>query len=201
MLAEIKEFGKDQQQQDDHGLHDLACCGSAARAARGARPCAPGRDACTSVPHSTARQMPSSASAGIPGDAALAIAGDDQGGGQRAQRLAGIAADLEQRLRQTVPAARGHARDPAGFGMKHRRTAARSACAETDHHADSCRPATAPASPNRVATMPQGSDQGIGRLSAANADGRLQQRSGCLERQGDKSDLGEIQMQRAFRVG
>ena len=71
--------------------------------------------------------MPSSASARIPGDAALAIGRHEQRRGQRAERRAGIAADLEQRLRQAMTAARRHARHAAGFGMEHRR-------AEADQH-------------------------------------------------------------------
>ncbi len=44
-----------------------------------------------------------------------------QRGQQRAEGGAGVAADLEERLREAVPSARGHARHARGFRMKDRR--------------------------------------------------------------------------------
>ena len=44
-------------------------------------------------------------------DACLAEGQDDQGRGEGADRRADIAADLEQRLRKTMPTARGEPRD------------------------------------------------------------------------------------------
>ena len=47
---------------------------------------------------------------------------DDERGEQRPKRRAGVAADLEDRLRESVPSARCHARDARRLGVKHRRT-------------------------------------------------------------------------------
>ena len=53
-----------------------------------------------------------------PGNARLALRDHDKGGEDRPQRGADVAADLEQGLGQTVPSARGQARDSRSFGVK-----------------------------------------------------------------------------------
>ncbi len=53
-------------------------------------------------------------------EAALAPAHDDDGGGERAKRRTGIAADLKQGLRHAVATAGRRADDTRGFGMEDR---------------------------------------------------------------------------------
>ena len=53
-----------------------------------------------------------------PGEAGLAAGQDEEGGQQRAQRLAEIAADLEHRLRQSMLAAGGQPSDPRCLGVE-----------------------------------------------------------------------------------
>ena len=53
-----------------------------------------------------------------PGEARLAVGNDDPGSEQRPRRAAGVAADLEYRLRQAMATAGGETRDARGFGMK-----------------------------------------------------------------------------------
>jgi hypothetical protein len=48
---------------------------------------------------------------GKPGDAGLSVAQNDERREQRADGGTGVATHLKQRLRQSVPATRGHARD------------------------------------------------------------------------------------------
>ncbi len=55
-----------------------------------------------------------------PGYGSLPMRHDEKGDKQRPDRRAGIAADLEQGLRQPVLAARGHARDARGFRVEDR---------------------------------------------------------------------------------
>ena len=52
-----------------------------------------------------------------PGDAGSPVRNDDQGRKQRSDGAARVAADLKNRLRQTVLPARGQARDARGFGV------------------------------------------------------------------------------------
>ena len=105
------------------------------------------------------------------------------------ERLAEIAADLEQRLGETVATARGHARHARGFGMEHRRA-----------HADQRRGESRIIGSCRVRHQQQADQgeahaehQGIGlRLPVGvDADDRLQHRCRALEGEGDQADLGE----------
>ena len=58
--------------------------------------------------------------AGKPGDARLPERHDDEGGQQRPERTSHIAADLEHRLRETVPPAGGQTGDAGGFRVEYR---------------------------------------------------------------------------------
>src|SRR6202035_514103 len=100
----IEGFGEDQCQQDRHRPGDLAARKVAAlyRLA-GAGP--GGAGMLSAVPVSDAEEdgHREQCGRGEPGDARLAPRDDDKGGEDRPQRGADVAADLEQRLRQTVP--------------------------------------------------------------------------------------------------
>ena len=108
--------------------------------------------------------MPSSAASAEPRDAALAERHDHRRRDQRPERAAGVAADLEQRLRQAVLAARGQARDARRLGVEDRRAGAdqrrgqQHASRSSARHASSSRP-------HSVKPMPTGSEYGRGRRS------------------------------------
>ena len=51
-------------------------------------------------------------------DVRLGAMGDDEGGEERAEGAAGVAADLEKRLGETVMSARGKTGDSRGFGVE-----------------------------------------------------------------------------------
>ena len=80
---------------------------AAARAAAAARAVPRG----TSRPTRQSTTIATSAAHREPGHAALAARQHDERGQQRPDRRAGVAADLEQRLREAVPSARRHPRD------------------------------------------------------------------------------------------
>ena len=133
-----------------------------------------------------------------PGNAVLAIDRHQRGGEQRPDGRPRVAADLKQRLRQAMPAAGRHARDPAGFGMEHRRPDA------DQHHRDQDdRIASGDAQKQKAE---QGGDHagrqriGPGPEVGNIAHRRLQQRGRDLVDQGDDADLGEAQMKIRFQV-
>ena len=99
-----------------------------------------------------------------PGDAVLPETQHDDGGEQRPDRRADVAAHLKQRLRETRPAARRHARDARRLRVQHRRADAdeRGRDAATP---GSCRRATSSSRPTNVNAMPIASEYGCGRLS------------------------------------
>ena len=128
-----------------------------------------------------------------PGDAGLAERHDDEGGEQRPDRLAEIAADLEDRLRQAEAAAGGEPRDARGFRMEDRR-------AEADQHA----PSTSIDVAVRIGEQDQPDQrrrhadrQRIGQrpLVGVHADDRLQQRRRHLEGHGEQADLPEVEVE------
>ena len=127
-----------------------------------------------------------------PGDARLAARQHDERGEQRPERRAGVAADLEQRLREAVPPARGHARHARRLRVEDRR-------AEPDR---------APAATSRRGIAPrhreaEQADEGephadrqrvrLRVVVGVEPDHRLQQRRGELEGEGDQADLGEVE--------
>ncbi|CAM2158991.1 hypothetical protein PT2222_50047 [Paraburkholderia tropica] len=126
-----------------------------------------------------------------PRDAALTMRNDDRGGQQRSERRARVAADLEQRLREAVAAARGHARNPRRLRMEHRRAAANQrggdqqhAEARRDRHQQQAAEREAHADGQRIRHRA---------LVRIDADERLQHRRRDLVRERDQADLRERQ--------
>ena len=116
---------------------------------------------------------------------------DDEGGEQRAGRLAEIAADLKQALGEAMPAARRRPGDARGLGMKdgaadadqrHRDKQQRISVSEGE--ADEADQRERHASRQQRVHRPAVGDE---------TDERLQQRSGSLEHEGDDSGLKEAQ--------
>ena len=124
-------------------------------------------------------------------DAPLAERQHHEGGEQRPDRGAGVAADLEHRLREAVAPARGGAGDPARVGMEDRR-------ADADRRSGD---------EQRPVALREGEDQEAAEARAhagrrqpehrppvgEQADPRLQQRGRALEDQVHQPDLGEAQ--------
>lgn len=109
----IEELREHQRQQDRHRAHHLAR-GQRRHPLQSLDPAAPAaRLGAGLVPVPDPRQHDDGEEGRQrePGDAALAARDDEKCRQQRPQRRADIAADLEERLRQTVLAARGHAGD------------------------------------------------------------------------------------------
>ena len=131
-----------------------------------------------------------------PRDAALPVGEHDEGGEQRPDRRAEIAADLEHRLGEAVLSARGEARHPRGLGVEHRRSHADQRRRQQHH---------AVARGHRHDHEPDerrahADDERIRRRMAVGdvADDRLQDRGGDLEREGDEPDLAEVERERAL---
>ena len=107
--------------------------------------------------------MPTTAASANQADVMLAVRDDHQRHQQRADRLPGIAADLEHGLGEAVAAARGQPGHARGLGVEHRAADAdqagrhqhggEAAGPGQDQHAD------------RVEAMPNGSENGCGCLS------------------------------------
>ena len=116
----IDVFREDEQRQD-HECHS----GAPPRkrhhhpAAAGTRP-----DAGAAIPPAdfSKNDHPEQRRDGKPGNACLSARQYDEGGQQRPERRPGIAADLEQRLRQPVAAAGRHSRDARRLGMENCRS-------------------------------------------------------------------------------
>jgi hypothetical protein len=129
-----------------------------------------------------------------PGDVELAVGDHQQRHQQRADRLPGIAADLEHRLGEAVAPAGGEPRDARPLGVEHRAADADQGCGQQHggeaagdrqhQHADERR---------------RHAERQRERLRApvrVEADQRLQDRGGELEGQRDDADLHEIERQR-----
>jgi hypothetical protein len=69
-----------------------------------------------------------------PGDAALTVGQHDERRQQRSCRRPGVPADLKERLREAVPAARGQTRDARGFRVENRRPDADECDCDEDGH-------------------------------------------------------------------
>ncbi|EGE55424.1 hypothetical protein RHECNPAF_930071 [Rhizobium etli CNPAF512] len=129
---------------------------------------------------------------GKPRDAVLPERQHDEGGKQRTDRLAGIAADLKKGLRKTVATTGGKTGDTRRFRMEDRRTEADQACRQQQQ----CETAGV-AEQNKTAKGARHADrQRIGHRPAVgdDPDHRLQQGSGDLKRHGKKADLHEVQV-------
>ncbi len=127
-----------------------------------------------------------------PGHVALAERNDNGRCQQRAQRRAGVAADLEGRLGQAEAPARGQARNTRGFRVEGRRADPHQCRGQQDHGE-----AADEGQHHDTHQGTQGTQrQQVRRRSAIGeeADPRLQQRGGDLERQGNHADLGETQV-------
>ena len=133
---------------------------------------------------------------GEPGHTALPARQDDPRRQQRAERGTEVATDLENGLRQSVLAARGHAGDPRGLGMKHRRAHAdqgrgQQQCRQLAGHRQQDQPAERAGHTHRQRI-------GLGPPVGIQADDRLQQRCRDLVGQRDQADLAETQVMTAF---
>ena len=116
---------------------------------------------------------------------------DDERGEYGPGGLTHIAADLEERLREPVPPARGHARHARGFGMEDGR--ARSHQRHGDQqHGEARRVGERQQSRQREAHAGR---QRVGEraLVGIEADHRLQQACRELEGQGDDANLPEVE--------
>jgi hypothetical protein len=124
-----------------------------------------------------------------PDQALLALRHHDEGGQQWTRRLAEVAADLEQRLRQAVAAAGRHARHARSFGMKHR-----GAHADHRRRQQDQRIGAGLGHQQQAGQREAHADhQGIGLRPAVGVepDQRLQHRGRALEGQRDQADLAE----------
>ena len=129
-----------------------------------------------------------------PGDVELAVGDHQQRHQQRADRLPGIAADLEHRLGEAVAPTGGEPRHARPLGVEHRAADADQGCGQQHggeaaghrqhQHADEGR---------RHAERQR---ERLRVLVGVEADHRLQDRGGELEGQRDDPDLHEIKRQR-----
>ena len=121
----------------------------------------------------------------------LAEGHDDEGRHQRPERLAEIAADLEQALREAVAPAGGRPRRARRLGVKNR-------AADADHRHRDQQQRIIPAERQRHEAGQRERHrrgQGVGHRAPVGeeADQRLQQRGGDLESEGDQSGLEKRQ--------
>ncbi len=121
---------------------------------------------------------------------------DDEGRDQRACRRAEIAAELKQRLRETMLAARGHAGDARCFRMKDRGADADERRA-AEQHDIMLREGEQQQSAEREGHADR---QRIGARIAVRieADEGLQKGAGELEGERDQPDLAEVEPKRGF---
>ena len=98
-----------------------------------------------------------------PGEAALPARQHDERREQRTERRAGVAADLEQRLREAVLPARRQPRDPRRLGMEDRRADADER-RRREHGAEVPGPREQQ-QPGQREPMPTASEYGFGRRS------------------------------------
>ena len=131
-----------------------------------------------------------------PGDAALALRNDDPGGQQRPHGTAGIAADLKNRLRQSVAAARGQARDARGFRMENRGARADQGAAR--QHASVARRQRQGQKPKQREAHADAQGIRLWMFVGVDADQGLQQGGAHLIGEGDGADLHETQVEFAF---
>ena len=154
---------------------------------------APWCDAAGPIPaaHPGQHQHPDQRRRGKPCHGALAMRQHHQCCQQRPDRLAGIAAHLEQRLRQPEPPARGRPRHPRSLGVEHSRANPDQrrrkeqhgiAVRHRQHH-----------QPDQRGPHPGRQRERHRLLVGEHADERLQQGCGQLEHQRDQADLREIQ--------
>ncbi len=187
---EVEHLRKDQDHQDDHGAHHLGAR-QRGRARRGGL----ALGAVGGVPLGDAGQDENGGEGehGERQHRTLAERHDDEGRHQRPQRLAEIAADLEQALREAVAPAGGRARRARGLGVKNR-------AADADHRHRRQQQRVIPAERQRHQAGQRERHrrgQGVGHRAAVGeeADERLQQRGGELKGEGDQPGLEERQRQ------
>ena len=124
-----------------------------------------------------------------PTDRRLSERNDDQRGQQGPHSASGISADLEDRLCQSLTAARGKLRHPRGFGMEHRRTAADQP--HRNQNPDKTRREGKHQQPGQRETHTAGQRVGAGMTVGEQTGHRLQQRRSELKDQCNEADLGE----------
>ena len=134
-----------------------------------------------------------------PGGVHLAVRDHHQRHQQRADRLAGIAADLEQGLGEAVAAARGEPRHARGLGMEDRAADADQG-GRQQHRAEAAGEGQGqhPAEGRRHA---EGQRERLRMLVGVEPDHRLQHRGGQLEHQRDDADVDEVEVQRLLDQG
>ncbi len=132
-----------------------------------------------------------------PGETLLAARQDEKRRDQRGERIAEIAADLKQRLRKAMRAARSQPSDAGGFGVEDRRTDPEQGRA-SQHDQKSRRK-----SQNRKAQQRAGhAERQRIRLRAVigvEPDHWLQQRGDALIDQRDDADLREVEIEIALK--
>ena len=113
-------------------------------------------------------------------------------------RRAGVAADLEQRLREPVPPAGRHARHARGFGVKDRRADAdqrhgdeNHAVGRRDGEQQQADQREAHAGRQRIRLRPRSVNRPITGCSS----------EACLVGERDEPDLPEVERVRVFRIG
>ncbi len=129
---------------------------------------------------------------GEPGNAVLAERKHDEGSNQRADCLAGIAADLEEGLRKAMTPARSEPRHARGFRVEDGGTEADQAGSDQQQLE-----IAGIAEQDQAAQRARHADrQGIGHRPAVgdDADEGLQQRGGDLEGHRQKADLDEVEI-------
>ena len=132
-----------------------------------------------------------------PCDAALSVRNDDQSREQRPDRATRVAADLKNRLRQAMLAARGQARDARGFGVKDR-----GSCADErrrHQHAGIVGRERERDEPDQGRGHAEAQRIRLWALVGVRAHQGLQHRGADLVGQGDGADLREAQQELALQ--
>lgn len=133
---------------------------------------------------------------GEPGQARLAARHDDRRRQQRADRIAGMAADLEQPLCQALAAGGGMAGHARRLRMEYRRAQPDQRGGEQDHRV--ARRESERQQPEQRRAHAGNHRIGPGALVGQPAEQRLQQGRRHLEGQRDQADLAEIELEVLF---
>ena len=143
--------------------------------------------------------MPASASSAHQSDAALAVRRDQESRDQRADRRPGVAANLKDRLRQTVLAAGRHARDPRRLRVEYRRADADEVAASSS--SGNVHAVESSSETDQRERHAGGQRQRRGPTVGDEPDNRLQYRGGEHQREGHHADLRKAQVERALEHG
>ncbi len=131
-----------------------------------------------------------------PGKTALTPWQDEERRNERAKRIAEIAADLEQRLRETVRATGSQPRQPRRFRMEDRRTDAHQ-CG-TGEQRDKGRRESNGSKPYKHARHAERQRIGLRPAIGEETDDGLQERCDALINEGQKTDLAEGKIEPAL---